>query len=60
MEMVKQSPANLTRLARVDDVWQGILSDVLKRGFHGRASVEVQIVDGTIQRITQSVIRVEK
>ena len=36
------------------------LGEVLKRGFHGRANVEVHVTDGTIFRVTRVVERVEK
>ncbi|HVU87341.1 MAG TPA: hypothetical protein VHD36_08465 [Pirellulales bacterium] len=37
-----------------------ILDDVLKRGFHGTASVEVAVQDGTIQHIRRRVDRIER
>jgi hypothetical protein len=60
MKNTIEEPTNLSWRGRVDDAWQAILDDVLKRGFHGRASVELQIADGTICRVTRCVERVEK
>lgn len=60
MEMIKETPANLTRIGRMYDMWQEILGEVMRRGFHGAASVELQIADGTIQKITRRVERFEK
>ena len=60
MTMLKETTVNLTRIARVDDLWHGILDEILQRGFYGTASIELQIDNGTIQWITKSVKRVEK
>jgi hypothetical protein len=60
MEMRKESTANLSWLGRMENVWHEVLVEVMKRGFHGAASVEVQITDGTIQKITRRVEQFEK
>jgi hypothetical protein len=60
MKVLKDSPANLTRISRLDDVWQKLLDEALERGFHGTVSVELLVADGTIQRITRTIQRVEK
>jgi hypothetical protein len=60
METLKETPANRTRLARVDATWSAVLDEVLQRGFHGLASIELMIQDGTIQRICRTVERIEK
>lgn len=60
MRAIKGTPVNVTRMARVNTIWNAVLDEVLQRGFHGTASIELQIDNGTIQWITQSVKRVEK
>ena len=52
--------ANMQWKNRVDVAWREALGEVLKRGFHGRANVEVHVTDGTIFRVTRIVERVEK
>lgn len=41
-------------------VLREMLSDVLKRGFHGTAGIEIAVQDGTIQHIRRRVDRIEK
>ncbi len=60
MRLLKETPANMIRMARVDNIWHAILDEVLQRGFYGTASIELRIDDGTIRWITKSVVRVEK
>jgi hypothetical protein len=60
METLKNSPANRARIARVEAVLGGIFGEVLDHGFHGRASLELTITDGTIQRISRTVERSER
>jgi len=60
MTTLKDSTPNTVWINRVEDAWQSILTEVLNRGYHGTASVELLITDGTIQRITRSVQHVEK
>ncbi|MBI3838660.1 MAG: hypothetical protein HY288_12100 [Planctomycetia bacterium] len=48
------------KLARVKTIWTATLDEVLQRGFHGVATVELNIQDGTIQRICRSIERIEK
>ena len=47
MEMLKESPANQTKLARFDASLSSMLDEVLQRGFHGLATIELSIADGT-------------
>jgi hypothetical protein len=60
MKATTYDNTNVRWKARVDESWQAVMSEVLKRGFHGRANVEVHIADGTIHRVTRVVERVEK
>lgn len=56
----KQSPANVKKLIRVEAIVESLIDDVLLRGFHGVARLELIVADGTIQQIRSSVERVEK
>jgi hypothetical protein len=60
MEMLKESPVNLAKIERANRLWKAIFDEVLLRGYHGRASIEMTITDGTIQRIARNIERVEK
>lgn len=60
METLEETPANRTKLARVDATLSAVLGEVLQRGFHGLASIELMIQDGTIQRICRTIERIEK
>ncbi|REK19164.1 MAG: hypothetical protein DWQ37_01875 [Planctomycetota bacterium] len=60
MTSMKHSPANQVKLSRVEAALQAIVDEVLERGFYGAAKLEVVVADGTIQRISRVVERVEK
>ena len=60
MMTVKKPPANERRVARLRAIVAEVLVEVLERGFHGTAAVELTVQDGTIQRICRKVERVEK
>ena len=60
METHETSPANRAKLVRVRATWGAVLGEVLERGFHGRAVVELTIQDGTIQRIGSLVERIDR
>jgi hypothetical protein len=60
MEMLNESPANLSKLARMQAAWSATLDEALRRGFHGLVRLELMVADGTIQRIVRSVERIEK
>lgn len=56
----KQSPANQQKLIRVAEISKSLVDQVLHRGFHGVAKLELIVADGTIQQICSSVERVDK
>ena len=60
MEMLKESPANQMKLARVDTAWDATLDKVLQRGFHGLVRLELFITDGTIQKVCRTVEQIDK
>jgi len=56
----KQSPVNLAKLIRVEAFYESLIDEVLQRGFHGNAKLELVVADGTIQQICSTVERVDK
>ena len=60
METLKLTESNRTKLVRVEAAMLAVLDEVLKRGFHGVAKVELTIANGTIQRIARSVECIER
>ncbi len=47
-------------MAQLERAMAEILTETLRRGFHGTASLEMAVQDGTIQHIRRRVERVEK
>jgi len=60
MITLAKTPANQGKMAQLRSVLGEILAEVLRRGFHGTAGVEVTVQDGTIQSIRRRVERVER
>ena len=60
MMTLTETPANLKKMAQLKSAMSEMLAEVLRRGFHGTACVEVVIQDGTIQNIRRRVERVER
>jgi len=58
--MLSETPANQEKTARLMSALSEMLSEVLRRGFHGKAGVELGIQDGTIQYICRKVERIER
>jgi hypothetical protein len=57
---LRETPANQSKLSRASAAWSSVLGEVLQRGFHGLAQIEVTVQDGTIQQIRRSVERIER
>jgi len=55
-----ETPTNLRKMAQLKATLGEILAEVLRRGFHGTACVELVIQDGTIQNIRRRVERIER
>jgi len=55
-----KTPTNQCKMAQLRSVLGEVLAEVLRRGFHGTAGVEVTVQDGTIQSIRRRVERVER
>ncbi len=62
MSMATQgtNSANASKVSLLDKAVADMLAEALRRGFHGTASVELTIQDGTIQQIRRRIDRVEK
>lgn len=54
------SETNRTRVAQAEAAWAEVLAEILRRGVHGTAAVEVCVQDGTIQHVRRRVERLEK
>jgi len=60
MLTLTNTTANRGKLAQAQTAWSELLAEALRRGFHGAATVEVIVQDGTIQHIRRKLERVEK
>ena len=60
MKRGTQPTANQTRRAKLERAMAEILAETLRRGFHGTASLELAVQDGTIQHIRRRIERIEK
>ncbi len=60
MMNVQLSNINQTRQELARQALEELLRDVLRRGFHGTAKVEVAVQDGTIQHVRRQLEKVER
>ncbi|HEY2759927.1 MAG TPA: hypothetical protein VGI75_04270 [Pirellulales bacterium] len=51
---------NQVKISEIETAMAGMLSETLRRGFHGKAILELVIQDGTVQYIRRVVEKVEK
>lgn len=54
------TPANRKKTAQLQAAVAEMLAEVLRRGFHGSAGVELSVQDGTIQTIRRKVEQIER
>lgn len=54
------TPGNRVRLDQVETTLAELLAETLRRGFFGKAVLELNVQDGTIQHIRRVVERIEK
>jgi len=54
------TPTNEEKMSQACGALREILADVLRRGFHGTAAIEVAVQDGTIQHIRRRTERIER
>ncbi len=57
---LSKTPVNEQKVMLLRTTLGEILAEVLRRGFHGTAAVELCVQDGTIQHIRRKVERIEK
>jgi len=48
------------KISQVEAALAELLAETLRRGFHGKALLELVIQDGTIQHLRRAVERIEK
>lgn len=57
---MKDTAANARKIISARAMLCTVLEEVLRRGFHGTARIELVVSDGTLQRLSRTVERVEK
>ncbi len=60
MTSKRHTSANQTQIARIRAIWDAMFDEVLHSGVHGLAKLELTISDGTIQKISRTVEKIEK
>lgn len=55
-----KSTSNQQKVVQLQNVLEHLLLEVLQRGFHGTAAVEVFIQDGTIQSVHRKVEQIHR
>jgi len=60
MVTTRETLTNQSKAVQTENAWAEVLAEVLQRGFHGSAAIEVAVQDGTIQHIRRRVERLEK
>ena len=60
MNNARITPGNRDRVTQLEAALAELLIEVLRRGFHGRAVIELAIQDGVIQHIRRTLEKLEK
>lgn len=60
MRQAETTPTNQQKMERIRSAMTEMLDEVLKRGFHGTATLELTVQDGTIQHIRRKMEQVER
>jgi hypothetical protein len=60
MNDARLTPGNRQRVTQLEAALAELLIEVLRRGFNGRALIELAIQDGVIQHIRRTLERLEK
>jgi len=60
MMTLTETAGNRRKMAQLKTALAEVLAEILRRGFHGTAAVEVSVQDGTIQCIRRRVERIER
>ena len=56
----KKRPANERMIGVLRAALAEILAEVLQRGYHGTAAIELSVQDGTIQHIRRNTEKIER
>lgn len=54
------TPGNHEKVSQLQAALHELLAQALRRGFHGRAVIELAVQDGTIQHIRRTLERLER
>jgi hypothetical protein len=57
---INPTHGNRVKLGQVETALAELLAETLRRGFYGKALLELAIQDGTIQHLRRTVERIEK
>lgn len=60
MQTTEPKPSNEMSVALAERMLAEILAEVLRRGFFGKAGVEISVQDGTIQTVRRTTERIER
>ncbi len=60
MISTSKTPANAEKISRLQAAMAELLQEVLRRGFHGSARVELVVSDGTIQSLRRTIEQIER
>jgi len=55
-----KTSTNQQKVSQLRAVLAEILVEILRRGFHGTAGIELRVQDGTIQHIRRRIERIER
>jgi hypothetical protein len=57
---IHSTSGNRIKLAEIESALAELLADTLRRGFHGKAVLELAVHDGTVQHIRRIVERIQR
>ena len=57
---INSTHGNRLNLAQLEALLADLLAETLRRGFYGKAGIELAIEDGTIQQIRRVVEKIER
>lgn len=57
---INSTHGNRIKLSEIETALAELLSETLRRGFHGKAVLELTIQDGTVQYLRRVVDRIDK
>jgi len=60
MTNARPTIGNREKVSQLEAMFAELLIEALRRGFHGRAAIELAIQDGVIQHIRRTLERLEK